>query len=47
MDYKLILNKSLFSNNSPNLVLSGIDRIDKLSILMNFLTKIDNITSVS
>jgi len=41
MDYKLILQKSLFSKNSPNLILSGIDKIDKLSILMKYLIKID------
>ena len=41
MDYKLILQKSLFTTNSPNLILSGIDKIDKLSILMDYLTKID------
>ena len=47
MDYKLILNKSLSSNNSPNLVLSGVDRLDKLSILMSYLTKIDDSPTLS
>jgi len=46
MDYKLILNKSLFSGDAPNLILSGVDRIDKLSILMNYLTKIDDSSSL-
>ena len=30
MNYKLILQKSLFSTDSPNLILSGTDKIDKL-----------------
>jgi DNA polymerase III delta prime subunit len=47
MNYKLILNKSLLSNDAPNLILSGIDKIDKLSILMNYLNKIDNSSSLS
>ena len=29
MDYKLILQKMLFKNDSPNLILSGTDKIDK------------------
>ena len=41
MDYKLILNKALSSNNSPNIILSGPDTIDKRSILMNILMKLD------
>jgi len=42
MDYKLILKKALFSNNSPNLILSGICEIDKLTILTYYLSHIDN-----
>ena len=41
MDYKLTLQKMLFKKDSPNLILSGIDKIDKLSILSEYLTKID------
>jgi len=42
MDYKLILNRALYSNNSPNIILSGSDTIDKKSILMETLMKIDD-----
>lgn len=41
MNYKLILNKALSSKNPPNILLSGIEKIDKLSILMNNLREID------
>ena len=39
MNYKLILTKLLDSNNLPNLILSGNDKIDKLVILMDILIK--------
>jgi len=41
MDYKLILNRALSSNNSPNIIISGSDTIDKKSILMEKLMKLD------
>ena len=41
MNYKLILKKLLVYHNLPNLILSGVDTIDKLSILMNILRKKD------
>jgi DNA polymerase III delta prime subunit len=47
MDYKLILQKMLFKKDSPNLILSGTDKIDKLSILSEYLTKIDKTPPLS
>jgi len=47
MDYKLILQKMIFKKDSPNLILSGTDKIDKLSILSEYLTKIDKTPPLS
>ena len=47
MNYKLILNKLLAYNNLPNLILSGVDTIDKLSILMDILIKKDESPPIS
>ena len=46
MNYKLILQKLLFSADSPNLILSGTDKIDKLVILLEYLMKIDASASI-
>ena len=42
MDYKLILDKTLNSLNSPNLILSGHDKLNKMTILNNYLIKMNS-----
>jgi len=42
MNYKPILEKALSSNDSPNLILYGNSKIDKYSIINEYLQKIDN-----